>query len=216
MGLKAPDSGVAPVMFNQASRGLWEEVWRGASSERDSIIAYAWPGRGRGHTHTQDRQVSHVAEGPADPRLAPLRPAPTCPLAGLSLSQIQTLPWGPEEDDVGGRAGGVRRWAPMHEGARVLWSWLPHPGAPAALWGTPLLWLPLCPTPTFVGAPGIGRSRPEAVPVCWAWGLPVCKTMRTAQSYLGNWVPGLSELRADIFLGLAHGWSTGPSFCHSL
>ena len=48
MGLKAPDSGVVPAMFSQASRGLWEEVWRGASSERDSIIAYAWWKRGWG------------------------------------------------------------------------------------------------------------------------------------------------------------------------
>lgn len=45
MGLKAPDSGVGPPMFSQASRGLWaEEVCRGASSERDSIIVYAWQG----------------------------------------------------------------------------------------------------------------------------------------------------------------------------
>ena len=85
MGLKAPDSGVAPVMFNQASRGLWEEVWRGASSERDSIIAYAWPGRGQGHTcthththtHTHNRQVSCVSWGSVDPR-GPL-PSPPLP-----------------------------------------------------------------------------------------------------------------------------------------
>lgn len=39
MGLKAPDSDEAPVMFNQASSELWEGTWRGVSSERDSIIA---------------------------------------------------------------------------------------------------------------------------------------------------------------------------------
>lgn len=51
MGLKAPDSEEGPVMFNQASSELWEGAWRGESSARDSIIAYAW---GRGE-HTQDR-----------------------------------------------------------------------------------------------------------------------------------------------------------------
>lgn len=45
MGLKAPDSDEAPVMFNQASSELWEGTWRGVSSERDSIIAYAWWGK---------------------------------------------------------------------------------------------------------------------------------------------------------------------------
>ena len=52
MGLKAPDSGVAPAMFSQVSRGPWEEAWRGASSERDSIIAYACRER-RVHTGYQ-------------------------------------------------------------------------------------------------------------------------------------------------------------------
>lgn len=47
MGLKAPDSDAAPAMFNQASSELWEGAWRGASSERDSIIAYAWRGTTR-------------------------------------------------------------------------------------------------------------------------------------------------------------------------
>lgn len=81
MGLKAPDSGVAPAMFNQASRGLWEEVWRGASSERDSIIAYAWRERAG---HTRDGQVSGAGCGPADPRPAPSPPGLPPALAGLS------------------------------------------------------------------------------------------------------------------------------------
>lgn len=59
MGLKAPDSGVAPAMFSQASRGPWEEAWRGVSSERDSIIAYAWM-EGRAHTGVQVSGVGWV------------------------------------------------------------------------------------------------------------------------------------------------------------
>ena len=59
MGLKAPDSGVAPAMFSQASRGPWEEVWREVSSERDSIIAYAWM-EGRAHTGVQVSGVGWV------------------------------------------------------------------------------------------------------------------------------------------------------------
>lgn len=50
MGLKAPDSDEGPVMFNQASSELWEGAWRGVSSERDNIIAYAWGG-GEDSTH---------------------------------------------------------------------------------------------------------------------------------------------------------------------
>lgn len=56
MGFKAPDSGVAPVMFSHESRGLCEAARRDASSERVSIMAYAW-GHGiavspRGGQHT--------------------------------------------------------------------------------------------------------------------------------------------------------------------
>lgn len=47
MGLKAPASGVGPVMLSHASRGLWAEARRGGSSETDNIIAYAWRGKTR-------------------------------------------------------------------------------------------------------------------------------------------------------------------------
>lgn len=39
MGLKVPDSEAAPAMSSQAPREFWEDVWRGAFSDRDSIIA---------------------------------------------------------------------------------------------------------------------------------------------------------------------------------
>jgi len=39
MGLKLPDSEAAPAMSNQAPSEFWEDVWRGAFSDRDSIIA---------------------------------------------------------------------------------------------------------------------------------------------------------------------------------
>lgn len=64
MGLKAPDSDEAPVMFNQASSELWEGTWRGVSSERDSIIAYAWWGKdstqrtGEGHSRQVDLSLA--------------------------------------------------------------------------------------------------------------------------------------------------------------
>lgn len=78
MGLKAPDSDEAPVMFNQASSELWEGAWRGVSSERDSIIAYAWWGKGS----TQRTGEGHPGQGgpslasPAVPSLSDPHPHP--------------------------------------------------------------------------------------------------------------------------------------------
>lgn len=71
MGLKAPDSDEAPVMFNQASSELCEGTWRGVSSERDSIIAYAWWGKG------STRRTGEGHSGQVDPSLARLTPTST-------------------------------------------------------------------------------------------------------------------------------------------
>lgn len=71
MGLKAPDSDEAPVMFNQASSELCEGTWRGVSSERDSIIAYAWWGKG------STRRTGEGDSGQVDPSLARLTPTST-------------------------------------------------------------------------------------------------------------------------------------------
>lgn len=143
IGLKAPDSGVAPVMY-QASRGLWEEVWRGVSSERDSIIAYAWRGTG---WDTQDRQVSRWAGG--------LQIADR-----LSLAQIQMERGGqgPKDTRLSSRPGRGRReqegrvcWAPGQRAAGTPWL---QPGASTHSGSHGPLQCPLHAPPHFWEGPG--------------------------------------------------------------
>lgn len=179
MGLKAPASGVAPPMFIQASRGLWEEACRGVSSDRDSIIAYAWWARG------------HTAHRTGGEWLWPL----CSPFPGLSLpcswAQRPTGGGGSEGAGQDTRAeeedGRGRREAEGSAGrlCRGELGRMARAGAPQASLGCSPLQSP--PTPTFlclVTRKQYGQACALGGP--WERLVATAKTLSPSHSLLGG------------------------------